>query len=279
MKKLIFFFSLLTALLTFQSCEKDPVADPGSDAAPQLPPEQSFIMPFDGFEDADTTGLLGKVDAQEKSGPHTFRNWFHAAGNVVVWNHLIGLSTGIPVISFREAFNHDAEYAGNGIFIWAYQFPADGKIYKASLSGQFINNNSQIKWEMHISQVGGFTDVLWYSGIVSEDLTKATWTLNHKPESPEPFISIDYDYDKKADAFSIRYTNIIPGDPGNGGYIEYQTNPGGDFNRAYDVFLPNNKLLQIEWNKPGNDGRVKDPVRFNDNDWHCWNGQLRDVDC
>lgn len=279
MKKLSFFFSLLAALLIFQSCEKDSVVDPGSETAPQLPPEQSFIMPFDGFEDADTSGLIGKVDAQEKSGPHSFGHWFHAASNVVVWNTVATATSAVPVTAFREAFNHEAQYVGDGVFVWSYQFPADGKLYTASLSGQFINGGSETQWDMRISQLNGFTDLLWYSGTVSADRTQATWTLNHKPVNPEPFISIAYDYDKNTDAFTIRYTNIIPGNADNGAYIEFQTNPGGDFNRAYEVFLPNQKLLEIEWNKPSNEGRVKDAVRFGDNEWHCWNEQLMNVEC
>lgn len=280
MKTFRFFLALFLGIALLSSCEKDPVAPGGEEAAPQLPPQQSFIMPFDGFEDADTTGFKTNKSPETKSGPTTYTNWFLSASNVVFWNTLVGLGTAVPVASFREAFNHQATYAGNGIFVWTYDFKVAGKTHIANLSGQFINNNQEIKWEMKVSQVGGFTDVTWYTGIVSEDFSQASWILNHKPASPEPFIQIDYALDKATDAFTIRYTNIIPDSPDQGDYIEYRTLPGADLNRGYDVFrIQENNFLEIQWEVPSYEGRVKNPAFYGDSEWHCWNDAQMDVDC
>lgn len=278
-------FGLLSALLfaiafLMTSCEKDPGLNPGEETAPPLPPEESFIMPFTGFEDADTTRLKGKDTGEEKSGPTTYTNWFVAATNVVVWNTVVGLTTGVPVASFKEAFNHEPVYTGNGIFVWSYDFQVDGKIYVAALSGQFIDNNQNIKWEMKISQLGGFNSITWYTGIVSENLRKANWTLYHNPLNPEPFIAMDYELDAAGKVFSLRYTNIIPGNADNGAYIEYRVQAGQEYNRGYDVYqIKDDNLLEIEWNTPGANGHIRNAAFYQDNDWHCWNSLLMDVDC
>lgn len=279
MKKMRFLLLLLTVVTLFVSCEKEPVDTPNDATAPQLPPEESFIMPFTGFENADTTGFKGKDSFEEKSGP-SYGNWFIAASNVVVWNTVIGLSTAVPVASFREAFNHQPTYAGQGVFVWAYDFKVAGKTYIAKLSGQFIDNNENIKWEMKISQVGGFTDVVWYTGIVSENLKQASWTLNYNADNPQTFIGIDYELDATGKVFTLRYTNIIPGSPDKGDYIEYRVLPGQDFNRNYDVYrIQEDNLLEIEWNVPSSEGHVRNPAHFMDTDWHCWNAFKMDVDC
>lgn len=280
MKHYAFLLALLIGISFLTSCEKDPVAPGGDEVAPQLPPQESFIMPFTGFEDADTTGFKTNKSPEDKSGPTSYRNWFVAASSVAIWNTVVGLTTGVPVASFKEAFNHQATYAGEGVFVWAYDFKVAGKTYIASLSGQFINNNQEIKWEMKVSQLGGFNEVTWYTGIVSEDLTKASWTLNHQPENPQPFISIDYELDKTTNAFTLRYTNIIPGNADKGAYIEYRTRPGETYNRAYDVFqVKENNFLEILWDVPSYEGRVKNPNFFKDEEWHCWNGDQMDTDC
>ena len=278
MKKLGFLLSLGLFTLFIQSCQQDPIEEPQTDVAPQLPPAQSFIMPFTGFENADTSGLVSDEEIESRS-PSTFRNWFYSATNLVVWNTLVGVTSAVPVIAFGEAFNHRPTRVGDGIFLWSYDYNIGDRTYTANLTGQFINGGEDTKWEMRISQSGGFSEVLWYSGIVSVDENKATWTLNYQPENPTPFLRIEYQNNESTSEFFIRYTNIIPGDEGNGDYIEYRIQPDTEFNRAYDVFLENEGFLEIQWDEPSSAGRVRNPEHFGDNDWHCWDAELRDTDC
>ena len=274
MKKIIFFLSLALSIAVLQSCEKDPKPEDG--LAPQLPPAESFIKPFTGRKSVDTPGVSS--DDLEFRGP-TYRNSFHAASNVFVWNTVLAVNMAIPVASFLEAFNHNPTYEGNGIFVWSYDVQVAGQTYIASLSGQFVNNNEDVEWIMTVSQVGGFSDFVYYSGIVATDGSEATWTLNHKPLSPEPYIGVDYQKNLATQDISIRYTNVIPNNPDNGDYIEYRTDAAGDFNRAYDVNRGADDFLEILWNVPSNEGRVRHERRFGDTDWHCWDTQLMDTDC
>ena len=278
MKKFSFLLVLAIGFVFIQSCEKDSVSNPDNEVAPNLPPKESFIMPlaFEKYEEIDTTGKRPEV--QTKSAPTTFRNWFYAGANLVAWNVFIGATTAIPALSFGEAFNHRAVYEGDGVFVWSYDFNAGADQFVARLSGQFINDD-EVEWVMKISKVGGFTDVTWYSGIVARDGSQATWTLNSQPENPQPALRIDYQKESGSDDFSLRYTNIISGDSDNGHYIEFRTQDEADFNRAYDVFRGNDNFLQIQWDEPSFNGRVKHFPGFDDDDWHCWNENQRDVDC
>jgi len=37
--------------------------------------------------------------------------------------------------------------------------------------------------------------------------------------------------------------------------------------------------MEINWNKPANNGRVKDEAHFGDQDWHCWDADQQDTGC
>ena len=282
MKKLSLLVALGLLFVFIQSCEQDPVEGPEEEVAPQLPPLETFVMPFEGFENADTSGLINdEFEVESRSTPTTFRNWWHGASNVVAWNVILGFGSALPVAAFGEAFNHNPVSAGGGVYIWSYDFELGGKMYTAALSGQFIDGGGT-KWEMVMSQEGGFSDVTWYTGTVSRDASSATWVLNQQVDNStisQPAFSIEYNNDAVAGEFFIRYTDIRAGSEGNGNYIEFRTQPNEPFNRAYDIFIEENQLLEIQWESPTGEGRIRNAKIYDDNDWHCWNTQLMDIDC
>ncbi len=272
MKKLRFALVLFVSVFLMQSCQKDDLTspDPQGKKAPELPAVESFVMPFSDFEE-----FRGEEDSR------TLSNWMYAASNVLVWNTILTVNLVVPVAAFYESFNHQAVYQGSGIWLWAYDVTVQGNTYNAELYGELLVND-EIKWDMYVSQEGGFQQMHWYSGITAIGGAYANWTLNYNPNNPTPLLDIDYQRNDGNDVETIRYTNIIPSDPGNGGYIEHRvsTGQGVEFNRAYDVYkIEIDNLLEIQWNKPSNDGRVKDPEYFQDSEWHCWASNLQDIDC
>ena len=154
MKKSNLFFILLVSIFVMQSCEKEPIVpNPNEEVAPSLPPQKSMIMPFTVFEEADTTGI---AEADMGGNPNnTYRNWFHAGANLLVWNGVLALNMAIPVASFVEAFNHNPTYAGNGIFEWTYDVEVAGATYIATLTAQYVSVD-EVEWIMTTSKVGGF---------------------------------------------------------------------------------------------------------------------------
>jgi len=276
MKNLSFVFALVISFVFIQSCQKDAINEPLNDEysgkeAPQLPPAESFLMPFEAFSNVD--------DGEVKD--RTITNWGYAAGNVLIWNSLLTAHLTVPVLSFFESFNHQAEYQGSGVWLWAYEVTDRGTTYQAELYGELLVND-EVKWDMYVTQVGGFARVHWYSGITSFDNSHANWMLNFDPADPKPFISIYFQRDLNSNLKTIRYTNIIPGAPGNGGYIEYKegVGAGNGFDRSYDVFkVEIDNLLEINWDSVNKNGQVKDFEKFRDYDWHCWGTDLHDTDC
>lgn len=279
MRNLKIALAALIMVTLFQACSKDPIVGENAGDAPVLPPMETFLMPFQGFENPDTTDKA--AGASNSRTVNNYANWFYAATNVVVWNSVVTLNLVIPVASYAEAFNHKAEFQGNGIWLWAYDFVAEGVTYQAELTGQFISDN-QVQWDMYITQVGGFSKVHWYTGVTATDRTGGSWTLNYQPENPTPYLGIEYSRDFTSGTASIRYTNIIPNHNDNGNYIEYWENYNmtSGMNRTYEVYdASDERRLMIEWSKEQRYGRVMDPVHFGDTDWHCWDETFRNMDC
>ncbi|MGE5356996.1 MAG: hypothetical protein ACM3PT_12230 [Deltaproteobacteria bacterium] len=269
MKKLSFLFVAVFSILMIQSCVKD-LGLNNSKKAPKLPAPELLTMDFNDFSQKKKDGLNGRsVD-----------NFLHAATNVLVWNTVVTVQLYIPVAALREAFNQKAVYQGNGKWMWSYDVTDNqNKTFIVKLYGELLIND-EVKWDMYVSQVGGFTNMHWFTGITGKNNNYASWTLNADPVNPKPFIKIDYN--KSGNNALIRYTNVVPGVPQNGGYIEYREAVinGTEFDRAYDVYAADlNNLLQINWNSQVKNGRVKDAKRFNDNEWHCWDSSLQDDDC
>ena len=176
MKKFGLLLLLVGGMLWVQSCEQDASEDNTPQTAPELPPQESFLMPmpFAEYDQIDTSGFVSDGELQPRSGPATYRNWFYSGFNLVAWNVAVSLNLALPVASFAEAFNHNPTPLGDGVYAWTYAFDFLDRTYTATLTGQFINEN-EIEWIMRMSQSNGFTDVVWYEGIVSRDGRNAVW--------------------------------------------------------------------------------------------------------
>lgn len=247
-------YSLIGLLLFGYSCRK-------KTEEPEIPPENSLIMDFADFKD-DSKGLEYTKDIM------TSVNWVHSAANVGIWNFIITVGLAVPVASFVESFNHEPKWhnADGGYWAWEYSF-ANGT-HNAELRGHIEGTNAI--WEMRID---GF---LWYEGESAIDKTHGTWTMYEKPANPNELLEITWNDDHNGNA-DIKYLNIKPGGAENGGYIHYGKTSTGEFDRYYDIYNKGqDNLTEIEWNFADKHGRVKDPNKFADNDWHCWNTSLQD---
>ena len=277
MTNLILLFALALSVSMFTSCVEENIdpTDKG-EVAPTLPPVSSMMIPFGEFEDADTTGLTGGADDRVGGYYH----WFYAASNLVIWHTGLTLHMAIPVASFAEAFNHDPEYLGQGVWAWEYDVNIHGDIFTATLLAELLPDQD-VAWEMSISKQGGFQNVVWYTGLTDFDGEQATWTVYKNPNNPVKALEINY-YATGADSGVIRFTNITQGSADFGDYIEYREDneSGLDYDRAFDVYRANNdNLLEIQANEVEENGRVRDPQHFGDNEWRCWDSNFMDINC
>lgn len=257
--RIIVLLSLLLSV-SFQSCKKD------HGIAPDLPPESAFLADFSDFEES-------------KAGfDKTTVNWTHSFVNVAVWSVIIVVGMAVPVASYAEAVNNrEAVYQSDNTWLWEYSFPKDVNSHTAKLFGTI--QEGTVDWEMYITKTGVYEDFLWYTGTSDLDGMSGTWTLFDKPTNPTEKLRIDWARTTGSTGH-IKYTNIEPGGAENGGYILYGNDADSDLNAYYDIYNKgDDNLTEIEWNQTNLNGRVKDPFKFGNEEWHCWDETQQDIVC
>ena len=275
MKRSIYLLFILGILLTLQSCTQEGNNDnPDNLTVPSIPPTSLFTIPTQSF------GLVS--DKESSSTRNDKSNWIHAGLNVLVWNSVVFVNTAVPIAAFGRAFDYKAEFIGNKTWEWSYEYqsPPDhgSKKYNVSLTGKYLSDNAEVAWTLTVTEQGSSNGFVWYEGLVSIDHTSGKFTLNKDPQDPKPYMSISFVKKTDKDDVTIRFSNILTNAAGNGDYIEWRTNNGNEFDRAYDVFNENN-LLEIQANSVLDNGKVKHPKHFNDEEWHCWDTAQFNIDC
>lgn len=207
---------LLTAHLFLTSCNKDEPSAPQEDAPP-IPPLSTFQIDLSDFD--TSKALLMPEGLGKTTAVLTKQNWGWAALNVGVWNAALTLTMIVPVAAFVESFNHQPVQQPDGSWQWSYNFTVGLTVHTAKLSARAVDGD--IHWKMLISKQGAYTDFEWYTGVSNLVATEGTWQLNMDPNTspPTPFLDIEWHRNPQAGSADVKYTNIIPGNAGNGDYI------------------------------------------------------------
>lgn len=259
-------------------CEKE--KDP---PAPHLPDFETMAIDFSKFTDQTKSAALNDT---------TMNNYVAASLTAGYWNIMIGITLAVPVISFAECFNHEANYLGNNIWQWQYDVNVLGATYKARMTGEL--KTDRVKWEMYVSRegVGAFEEFKWFEGTSSSDGTHGEWKLYHSPLVREAVLQIDW---KKTgyEIGEIRYTYIRESDNGDkkqlskNSYLEYGLTEAF-YNAFYNIHYTTRDIeaegfldVYIEWSTTEYNGRIKAAHFFpNDPDsWYCWNRHGYDTIC
>jgi hypothetical protein len=240
---------------------------------PELPPLESLLMDFDAFPSNSSTPTTARLASQPVSCDTTY--FSYAACNVGVWNFLITVGLAVPVASFAESFNHLPVLQDDGTWIWSYNVIVGNTQYTASLHGKIVDAN--VNWNMYISKADEYTDFNWYTGVSHLSGSHGSWTLMNTPSDPAPLLQIDWNYDKTTETGDLKYTNVVPNGPENGGYIYYGSDTTVDYDAFYDIYNKGaDDLIEIEWNRMKFDGRVRNLNHFGNLDWHYWDSNLQD---
>ncbi len=247
-------------MLSFTSCDKTP-------EPMELPPAESLVIDWDLFPS----------NTKKSEDLFTQVNFVYSALTVGIWNLAISLNMVIPTVAYAAAFNYQPVYLGDNSWEWNYSTPVNGKTINASLIGTRIDNETY-SMEMTLSENGGFQDFKWFTGIIRYDGTEADWTLRMNPDSRIDFLNIKYEKDFETDVANIRYTVIDPQNNLYQGYVDFGIDPAMDLDAHYTIFKGNN-TTSIEWSTTTDAGRVMDPAYFQNQEWHCWDSLLQDVDC
>lgn len=264
---------LLVYLIAFSlictSCSDDGVDTP-SEPAPEIPPITTFEMDFESFpEDPGGRQILD---------PKAGTRWAQARIGIAVWNTLIGVATIVPVAAFKASIAQSPEFIGDNTWQWTFDFDVAGIAHQAKLQGTLVSDG--VDWSMLLSKEGEFIDYKWYTGHANATRTEGSWTLNFGPEQDKPFLQIDWSRNTDNTVAEVRYTSIDPDNVGIGSYIHFGINEETPYNAFYDIFdKTNDNLVEIEWNRETNEGRIKNPRFFEDENYHCWDSDLENVDC
>ena len=252
------------------SCEDDKTTNP-QEQTPTIPPPSTMIIDFSEFPDTSSgDGLQNLVVSRN--------NWGWAALNVSVWNSVLTLTLAVPVAAFLESFNHQPVQQPDRSWLWQYTLNVEGGSYTAKLYGKTVTEG--VEWRMLLSRAGVYTDFEWFKGFSNLPATEGTWTLNKDPNLPSPFLYIEWHRNTQEGTADVKYTNINPVGSGNGSYIFYGKTNEIPYNRFYQIFdATENRTIDIKWNYEQLFGRVKDPIHFEDELWHCWDQTLNDIVC
>jgi hypothetical protein len=252
-------------------------------------------MDFSDFSQAQTlsslsraTGVLAVSAAGEgESVPAAVNalgdqsNYNFAAFNVGFWNLAGTFGLAIPVASFTESFKHTAVKQPDGSWAWTYSVTVNPVTYTAELHGKYID--AGVRWDMYITKQNEYTDYLWYYGESDLGNTQGFWVLKAEPakgNDGNDLLRIDWHRNPAKETGDIKYTNIVPDGPENGGNIQFVVSANEPYNRSYTIFNKGkNQTTYIEWNETTKAGRVKDSVHFSDDSWHCWDSSLKNITC
>jgi hypothetical protein len=203
-------------------------------------------------------------------------NWGFAALNVGFWNLVGFVGLAIPVTAFVESIKQTPIKQPDNSWIWTYSITVQGIAYTAKLNGKYID--SGVRWDMYVSKQNEFTDFLWYYGESDLGATKGFWILKDKPANPNDLLRIDWHRNPASETGDIKYTNIVPAGPENGGYISFTVSKDLAYDRSYQIYNKGkNATTYIEWNEASKAGRVKDSSHFKDDNWHYWDSNLKDT--
>jgi hypothetical protein len=254
---------------------------------PEIPPQSTFVMDFSDFlqsnssyNPSQTPTILLASFSPDRASAVTIPNalgdrsdWVFAALNVGFWNLAGFVGLAIPVSAFVESIKQTPVKQPDGSWIWTYSITVQGVTYAAELQGKYID--SGVRWDMYITKENEYTDYLWYYGESNSGSTQGYWVLKDNPSNPNDLLRIDWHRDPTNNTGDIKYTNIVPAGPENGGYISFSVIKGQDLDRAYIIYNKGkNETTDIEWSSVTKAGRVKDSSHFGDSAWHYWDSSL-----
>lgn len=255
----------MVLLISFSSCTEDE-----TNGAPEIPPLSTMVADFTQFND-------NAIDPDGRVTSKT--NFAHAALNVGFWNLALVANLAIPVAAFKVAFTEDPVFdEANDQWVWSYDFDFDGDKITAKLTGKFVSEG--VQWNMYITRESKFEDFLWYTGTSNLSVTEGTWDLNIYPQDPTPFLTIEWHRSNDSDIADIRYNYVVPQDANNGSYLEYGITDDANFDVFYNIYLKGeDKSVEIKLNRETKAGQVKNMDYFEDEDFHCWDENMEDIEC
>ena len=253
MKQLSAIILALTLMITFASCDKEPV-----DERPELPPLESLVMDFSDFS---------QPPAGAKGTAETYENFVQAYVTVGFWSAASLTTVAVPAAAYGYALQQDPEYLGDHTWEWSFDFDMQGVTFDVVLTGARINNE-EFSMEMVIySSLNPEQGMKWFDGVVRYDHTHADWNLYG--EGGIKMLEAEWNKDYETEAGDLTYTYVKPDQEETGSYIMYSYMPEEVYDASFIISLSTGTTM-IEWNTETLEGRIQNESSFGDSEWHCW---------
>ncbi|MEQ6165632.1 hypothetical protein AAOE16_00440 [Ekhidna sp. MALMAid0563] len=262
MKKIIAIVLIPMTLLW--SCSDDDGSP--QDPQPNMPPESSMAPNFDNFEEEG--GRVAQVN-----------NWAYAATSVGIYSAILYSNLAVPVTAFKIGLSQDATYeSSTNLWVWEYDINVPNKgSYSVRLTADV--DGSDVDWTGYISLAGSFEDFVWFEGESNLSADAGSWTLYESPENPSPWLSVEWSDDETTGIASSEFTIEKQGDYYQSS-ISYGANANATYNRSVVIIDTNaSNTINVDWNVPSGEGRVKSEAYFENTAYHCWDNTLNDTDC
>ena len=271
-----YFVLLIFSMLFLFACKELDLTDP-LETKPEMPPIASMQIDFSSFPENNTLAKITGKNSINNIEIHD--NWAWAWIHGVAWKTLVSVGMSIPFAAFVESFNHEAVQQEDGRWLWEYSFSSHDSInHTASLYATI--DIGGIDWEMYITKETFFDNFMWFSGRSDLFGKSGTWTFFTEPKNPEPWLGIEWEYNKSDSTGSIKYTDIHDKSDGKGGYINYGLVADSTYDAFFNIYdAKKDNLISIKWNRETHEGRVKDFKHFGDDEWYCWNSNLENIEC
>jgi hypothetical protein len=265
-KKSIPFALVLALMISVISCNKDKVDD-----SPELPPWESLFIDFSDFADEPN---------QLKAIIPTYDNFLTAFMNIAFWNSFTSVTMALPSAAYLNILmsSGNPEYLGENSWQWTNEFEYQQVTYVAILTTKRITNEA-FSMEMKIA-FAALPDQgkVWFDGVCRYDHTYAEWNLYRSETTQVKVVEVEWSRDFETGIKSAKYTYVEPGSAENGSYILYGTSPGAAYDAYYTISVASG-IKNIEWFRETGAGRIKDPEKWGNDSWHCWNDLLQDIEC
>jgi len=219
---------------------------------------ESLAMDFSDFKN-EPGGTKGTVAS--------YGNFTHSYLSVLFWNVTSTLIMTLPVAAYGHALQQEAVYVGDHTWEWSFDFLFEDLDYTATLTGSRISNE-EFSMEMVVALAAlPEQGVKWFDGVVRYDHTHALWNLFK--EGSVKVLEAEWNKNFETEAGDLKYSYVEDDQEETGSFIMFQYMPREVYDAAYTISLAAG-TTQIEWNIETKEGRVKDPVKFGDSNWHCW---------
>ncbi len=222
-------------------------------SAPQLPDSVAFNIEYSLLKQLNSGGSHAKA----------------AYTAAKAWTIILADSVFLPFNAYSEYSAVEPELQENDYWMWKTDFMHNEKLYETSLVGRIKGDTTS--WFQYIGRDTSILNYKWMVGKTVSANDSAYWEV-----SDHPFNALNRGYYlavKKNEVGLLKrvgYATI---------YIEVSDVQVESYNLLWTVRTGAGEFIDIYLNSEDLSGRIRSVSGFGDETWHCWDENLKNIDC